>query len=102
MPIVISVIFFVIYYIISTSGEKSAREGDWTPLFGMWISAIVLTPIAIYLTYKATNDSALLDVDWYIGRFKHYSAVIAAAMPAWMRNIPKRIAGVFKSRKKKK
>jgi len=72
MPIVVSVIFFVIYYVISTSGEKMAKEGNWTPLLGMWISTIVLTPIAIYLTYKATNDSVLLDVDWYRGKIKPY------------------------------
>ena len=81
MPIVISVIFFVIYYIISISGEKLAKEGTWDSLLGMWISSIVLAPIAVYLTYKATNDSALLDVDWYIGRYKHYKEVLLARLP---------------------
>lgn len=66
MPIVISVIFFVIYYIISISGEKMAKEGTWEAFYGMWLSAFVLAPVAIYLTYKATNDSGLLDVDWYV------------------------------------
>lgn len=86
-PIVISVLFFVVYYVISISGEKNAREGEWSSLAGMWISAIVLTPIAIYLTYKATNDSALLDIDWYVGRYKHYRSAAIAAMPAWMLNL---------------
>ncbi len=36
----------------------------------MWISSFILTPIAVYLTYKATNDSALLDTDWYAGKIK--------------------------------
>ncbi len=66
MPIVVSVVFFVIYYIISISGEKMAKEGNWDSVLGMWISAIILTPIAIFLTYKATNDSSLFDYDWYI------------------------------------
>lgn len=70
MPIVISVIFFVFYYIISISGEKMAKEGSWEALYGMWISTFILTPIAVYLTYKATNDSGLLDVDWYVGKWK--------------------------------
>lgn len=70
MPIVISVIFFVIYYIISISGEKMAKEGNWAAIYGMWISSFILAPIAAYLTYKATNDSSLLDMDWYIGKFK--------------------------------
>ena len=37
----------------------------------MWLSTFILTPIAVYLTYKATNDSALLDTDWYAGKFKY-------------------------------
>ena len=81
MPIVISVIFFVIYYIISISGEKWAREGDWSSLMGMWISAIILAPIAVYLTYKATNDSSLLDTDWYYGRYKHYKELFESRLP---------------------
>lgn len=70
LPVVVSVIFFVIYYIISLSGEKAAKEGNWDAVYGMWLSTFVLTPIAVYLTYKATNDSALLDTDWYAGRIK--------------------------------
>ena len=77
MPIVISVIFFVIYYIISSSGEKMAKEGTWEAFYGTWLSAFVLAPVAIYLTYKATNDSGLLDVDWYIVKFKNLKEKIA-------------------------
>ena len=69
-PIVISVLFFVIYYIISITGEKMAREGTWGAFSGMWISTIILFPIAVYLTYKATNDSGLLDAEWYHIRYK--------------------------------
>ncbi len=70
LPVVVSVIFFVIYYMISLSGEKFAKEGTWDAVYGMWLSTMVLTPIAAYLTYKATNDSGLLDTDWYIGKIK--------------------------------
>ena len=70
LPVVVSIIFFVIYYIISLSGEKLAKEGSWDAVYGMWLSTFILTPIAVYLTYKATNDSALLDTDWYAGKFK--------------------------------
>ena len=70
LPVVVSVIFFVIYYIISLSGEKLAKEGNWDAVYGMWLSTFILTPIAVYLTYKATNDSALLDTDWYAGKLK--------------------------------
>jgi len=91
MPIVISVIFFVIYYIISISGEKFAKEGTWSSLLGMWISAIILTPLAIYLSNKANNDSALLDIDWYIGRYKHYRDKFIAKLPEkWQTRIKNR------------
>lgn len=80
-PIVISVFFFVIYYIISISGEKAAKEGTWSALMGMWISTFVLTPVAIYLLIKATNDSSLLDTDWYYGKFKQAEEKIA---PYWL------------------
>jgi len=91
MPIVISVIFFVIYYIISISGEKFAKEGTWSSLLGMWISAIILTPLAIYLSHKANNDSALLDIDWYIGRFKYYRDKLISKLPEkWQEWIAKR------------
>ena len=70
LPVVVSVIFFVIYYIISITGEKLAKEGSWDAVYGVWLSTFILTPIAVYLTYKATNDSALLDTDWYAGRVK--------------------------------
>lgn len=77
MPIVISVIFFVIYYVISSSGEKMAKEGTWEAFYGTWLSAFILAPVAIYLTYKATNDSGLLDVDWYIVKFKNLKEKIS-------------------------
>lgn len=72
MPIVISVIFFVFYYIISVSGEKMSSEGTWDALYGMWLPIATLTPIAIYLTRKATNDSSLLDSDWYDVRIRKF------------------------------
>jgi lipopolysaccharide export system permease protein len=52
----------------------------------MWISAIILTPLAAYLSHKANNDSALLDIDWYIGRFKHYRDKLISKLPAKWQN----------------
>jgi lipopolysaccharide export system permease protein len=65
LPVVIAVIFFLIYHIVSTVAEKSAKEGSLDPVFGMWTAIIVLTPLGIFLTYKATVDSALFDIDYY-------------------------------------
>ncbi len=65
MPVVVSVMFFVIYYVISISGEKMAKEGTWSAVSGGWLSTFILTPIAIYLIVQATNDSNLFNMDWY-------------------------------------
>jgi lipopolysaccharide export system permease protein len=65
MPVVVSVIFFLIYYIITTIGEKSAKDGDLSPVIGMWIAIVILTPIGIFLSYKAANDSVLFDMEAY-------------------------------------
>jgi lipopolysaccharide export system permease protein len=65
MPVVVSIIFFVIYHVISISGEKFAREGVIPPWKGMWISSVVLLPIGIFLSYKAATDSALFDKESY-------------------------------------
>ncbi|WP_299568257.1 LptF/LptG family permease [uncultured Pedobacter sp.] len=74
LPVVIAVIFFLIYHIISTVSEKSAKEGSLDPVFGMWMAIIILTPVGIFLTYKATVDSALFDIGYYkelvVGLFK--------------------------------
>jgi len=70
MPVVVSVGFFVIYYMISISGEKFSREGIMTPFLGMWLSALILLPVGIFLTYKATTDSAILNIDTYSNFFK--------------------------------
>jgi len=65
MPVVVSVIFFLFYHIISITGEKLVRNLEIEPFFGMWISTIVLAPFGAYLTYKATTDSVLLDSTFY-------------------------------------
>lgn len=64
-PVVMSIIFFLIYHIISTVAEKSARDGAITPFWGMWMAIVVLTPLAIFLTYKSTTDSTLFDSGQY-------------------------------------
>ncbi len=63
MPVVVSVVFFVIYYVITIIGERVAVNGDMSVFLGAWISSIVLFPIGIFLTVKATTDAALLDAE---------------------------------------
>ncbi|NPA35864.1 MAG: YjgP/YjgQ family permease [Chlorobi bacterium] len=75
MPVVVSILFFIVYYIINTFGEKMAREGLWPVWEGMWLSSFVLLPIGIFLTYKSATDSTLLNADayviWFRKLFKH-------------------------------
>jgi len=70
MPAVISVLFFVLYYIITITGEKFARELIWHPAAGMWLSSFILLPLGIFLSYKATTDSVIMNSDFYIETFK--------------------------------
>jgi lipopolysaccharide export system permease protein len=65
MPLVFAVIFFLLYYIITMIGENMVESGVIVPWKGLWLSAFFLTPLALFLTYKAVNDSALFDWDVY-------------------------------------
>lgn len=65
LPVVMAIIFFLIYHVIFTISEKAAKDGSLEPFWGMWMAIIVLTPLAVFLTYKSTTDSALFDVDQY-------------------------------------
>lgn len=84
-PIVISVIFFVIYYVISIPGEKMAKEGTMESVVGMWFPLVLLTPIAIYLLKKATNDTSLLDMDWYDVKLRKLRKSISKRLPSWLK-----------------
>ena len=65
IPVIVSVLVFIIYYILDSTGQKMARDDQWTVGYGMLISTVVLTPIAIFFTYKATNDSVVFNIDMY-------------------------------------
>ena len=69
MPVVISVVMFIIYYIIDNTGYKMAREALWPCWAGMWLSSMVLLPIGIFLTYKAATDSALFNPEAWMKIF---------------------------------
>ena len=72
MPVVISVILFIFYYIIDNIGFKMARDGIWEAWEGMWLSSAILAPLGIFLTYKAVNDSVILNADTYLNAIKNF------------------------------
>ncbi len=76
LPITISVIFFVFYYIVSLSGEKFVRQEVMGPFAGMWLSSFILLPMGVFLTYKATNDSAIMNTETYLKWPKKLLAVL--------------------------
>ena len=68
LPVVVSVLFFVLFHVISITGEKFVREGVLDAWQGMWMASAFLLPIAVLLTVKASTDSAILDMDSYIAK----------------------------------
>jgi lipopolysaccharide export system permease protein len=65
LPTVFSIVFFLIYYLLSITGEKFAKEGVWTVAEGMWLSSAVLFPVGLFLTYKAATDSKIFEWESY-------------------------------------
>lgn len=82
-PVVISVLMFVIYYIIDLTGYKMARENIWEAYQGMWLSSAILLPIGVFLTYKAAIDATLFSPETYV---------------KMINTIKTKIFGVFKTR----
>jgi lipopolysaccharide export system permease protein len=76
LPIVVSVVFFVIFHVVSFTFEKMVREGVLPVYVGMWLPSLIFLPIGIILTIKATSDSSLFDTDSYVGFFNRILARI--------------------------
>lgn len=70
MPVVISVIIFIFYYIINNSGMKVGREGSIPVWFGMWVSTFVMAPLGVFFTVKSNNDSVVFNRDAYVNFFR--------------------------------
>ena len=70
MPLVISVLLFVAYHVISFTGEKAVRSAITDPWKGMWMSTMIFLPVGIFLAYKAANDSNIMDAESYKHFFK--------------------------------
>lgn len=65
MPILISIVFFILFYVLSVTGEKWAKEGITSPILGTWFANLTLFPIGLFFLRQAWNDSRLLDADFY-------------------------------------
>jgi lipopolysaccharide export system permease protein len=76
MPLVIAVIFFLIFHLLNMFGEKLAKKGGLTPFEGVWLSTFVLVPVGIFLTYKAMHDSQLFNQEYYYRFFRKVKSYI--------------------------
>jgi lipopolysaccharide export system permease protein len=64
-PLILAIIFFVLFFLLNNFGEKLAKSGQWDVFSGMWMSSIILIPVGLFLTYKAMRDSQLFNQEFY-------------------------------------
>jgi len=84
LPLVFAVVFFITFHILNITGEKLAKSGSLPPWAGMWMSTLIMAPIAIWLVVTATNDSQIFNKELYLrawrkvkGFFTSKSSVLA-------------------------
>ena len=73
-PVIVSALFFVLYWVVDISGKKLARDGVISPELGAFISSLVLLPIGVFLTWKSTKDSSIFNIETYILPVKKFFA----------------------------
>jgi lipopolysaccharide export system permease protein len=88
-PLVFGINFFVVFHLLNTFGEKLAKEGVMSPFGGMWLASLALLPVGFFLTYKALNDSQLMNKEFYYRTYRRVSV--------WY----KKINTTFKNRRSK-
>ena len=76
-PLVFAIIFFVVFHLFNTFGEKFVKSDQASPLFGMWLSTLILIPIGAFLIYKAMRDSQLFNQEFYYRSFKQLRSFLA-------------------------
>lgn len=76
MPLVVGLVFFLLFYLLNIFGEKFTKDNILSPFLGMWLPVVVLTPIGIFLTYKAMHDSQLFNKEYYYRFAKKIKSVV--------------------------
>jgi len=72
LPVVVSVLFFVLYHVISMMGEKAVKTGEMNVVLGLWLSTLIVLPLGLFLTYKATTDAQLMDTESWNKFFRKF------------------------------
>ena len=86
-PLIFAIIFFVLFHLLNTFGEKFAKQGVTSPLTGMWLSTMVLIPVGIFLTTKAMKDSQLFNKEVYSRFFKNINQYFSKLKFAQKQNV---------------
>lgn len=76
-PLVFAIVFFVLFHLLNTFGEKFVRSGQTNSIVGMWLSTFILVPISAFLIYKAMHDSQLFNQEFYYRNFKGLRKLLA-------------------------
>ena len=71
-PLILSIVFFMIFYFLGTTGEKSAKEGTIQPYIGMWLSTYILVPVGLFITNKAMKDSQVFNKEFYFRLWRSF------------------------------
>ena len=77
MPLVVAIIFFLLFHLLNMFGEKFVKESMMSPFVGMWLAVLVLTPVGIFLTYKAMHDSQLFSKEFYYRAIKNVKNIFS-------------------------
>jgi lipopolysaccharide export system permease protein len=77
MPLVVAIIFFLIFHLLNMFGEKFVKEEITSPFVGMWLAVLVLIPVGIFLTYKAMHDSQLFSKEFYYRFYKKIKLLVS-------------------------
>jgi lipopolysaccharide export system permease protein len=76
MPLVVAIVFFLIFHLLGMFGEKFVKESLLSPFTGMWLAVMTLIPVGIFFTYKAMHDSQLFNKEFYQRSFKKIKGLI--------------------------
>ncbi len=76
MPLVVAIVFFLLFHLLNMFGEKFVKEDIMPPFIGMWLAVLALTPVGIFLTYKAMHDSQLFNKEYYNRAFKKLRSLL--------------------------
>lgn len=70
LPMVVAVVLFLVYHFIGIFAKNSAEDGTMHPFIASWLSTVIMLPLGVWLTYRATTDQGILDLDAFLQRFK--------------------------------